>query len=146
MEPMVLRTSRGYWMRIGGLFVLFGLIALGIGVQAVRRGPPLMLAFAVALALTPAWLLWSRRRWVARLDSDGVQLRDGRRFAWANFEKVVAVYVQRGGARWLNHYELHFRDGRARLFHRMVDDAHDVLALLQALERGHNPFLLRSPG
>jgi hypothetical protein len=138
MNGIEAKTGKQYWQRITVLWAMFGL--MGFVITAMAREPAIGI-LGLLLMVTPAYMLWSRRRWwVERMDGDGILLRSGKRFAWADFDKVVDVHAVRGGARWHNHYELVFRGGRARVFDRMLANSAEVVAVLQALERRENPF------
>jgi hypothetical protein len=138
MNAIEAKTGRQYWRRIAILWAMFGLF--GFVITAMAKAPALGI-FGLVLMVAPAYLLWSRRRWwVARMDGDGVLMRSGKRFAWVDLEKVVDVTAVRGGAKWHNHYELVFRGGRARVFDRMLANSDEVVAVVQALQRGENPF------
>ena len=145
MQPIELKTGSTYWQRIGFLWGMFFLI--GFALSAVARRP-VMGIFGLVLMFAPALLLLNRRfTWVARLDSEGVVMRSGKRHAWRDFEKVIAVHAVKGGARWHNHYALIFKSGRGRIFDRMLANAPEVLAVVQMLEQGNNPFTgTKKPG
>ncbi len=138
MNAIQLQTGAQYWRRLALLWGLFALIGLAIAAVAKQ---PLLGVFGLLLMIAPAYMLLTRRIWwVSRMDGDGVTLISGRRFAWADFEKVIDVHAIRYSARWHNHYELVFRNGRARVFDRMLKNADDVVAALKALDRGERPF------
>jgi hypothetical protein len=139
MTAIDLKTSGAYWRRIGLLWAMFGFF--GLVMTAMARSPALGI-FGIVVVVAPAWLLWRRRvTWAARLDADGVLLRNGKRLPWADFEKVVDVHAVRGGARWHSHYDLVFRSGRASVFDRVLANADEAVRALKALERGENHFL-----
>jgi hypothetical protein len=137
MSAVEARTSKAYWLRIGVIWGMFGLF--GLAMTAVARQPAMGI-FGLLMMAAPAWLLLRRRAtWMLRIDDDGVTLRSGKRFAWAGFEKVVDVHAVRGGAKWHNHYELVFRDGRARVYDRVLENAQEVLGALKAVQQGERP-------
>jgi hypothetical protein len=138
MVPIDLKTAPAYWRRIALLWGMFGFFGLVIAAMAAS---PALGIFGLLLMLAPAWLLLRRRlTWAARMDGDGVTLRNGKRLAWSELEKVVDIQATRGGARWHNHYELIFRSGRACVFDRMLANANEVVAAVTVLARGENPF------
>ncbi len=117
---------------------MFGFFGFVISATAKQ---PLLGTIGLLVTLAPGWLLYRRRvSWLARVDDAGVTLLSGKRLAWSDFEKVVDVHAIQGGARWHNHYELVFRNGRARVFDRMLANAEEVVAVVKALERGEDPF------
>lgn len=144
--PLELPTARHYWHRIVWIYVLVApFVAMAAGQAALDYGRPERLemflglsGIAAFLLLVPTVLLLARRRWVARMDGDGVVLRNGRRFSWSDFRGVEARHNRR--LRIVNHYDLVFTDGRAGVFHRMVANPFELENVLYALERGENPF------
>jgi hypothetical protein len=117
---------------------MFGFFGLVISAMAAS---PVLGFFGLFLMIAPAWLLIQRRAtWIARMDADGVTLRSGKRFPWSDFEKVVDVQANRGGARWHSHYELFFHGGHARVFDRMLANADEAVAAVGTLAHGQNPF------
>ena len=138
MHTIEVKTGSQYWRRLAVLWAMFALI--GLAMVAVAR-QPLLAVLGLALAVAPAYMLYTRRIWwVARMDVEGVTLISGKRFAWADLEKVVDVIAMRYGGKWHNHYELVFHSGRARVFDRMLKNADEVMAAIKALERGERPF------
>jgi hypothetical protein len=98
-----------------------------------------MLVAAATLLAIPMFLMWTRRSWVARFDEHGVTLRNGRTFAWPDFERVVPRKM-RPRSYGINHYDLVFRTGKARVFHQMATNRAQVVSIVDALGRGENPF------
>ena len=138
MNAVEARTSKAYWRRIGALWAMFGVFGLVITAMASQ---PVVGIFGLLLMAAPAWLLLRRRAtWVRRMDGSGVTLRSGKQLGWADFEKVIDVHAIRGGSKWHNHYQLVFRNGSARVFDRMLENADEVLGVVKALERGQRPF------
>lgn len=146
--PLEVRTASHYWKRIILLYVLllpFVAVATAQGVREIRQDGLaqwekllMMLVVVLALLLTPCALLVARRHWVARFDEHGVTLRNGRRFLWENFLRVEERRSHRG--RFLNNYDLVFRDGTAGVFHHMAENYVEVIAVVGVLSRGENPF------
>jgi hypothetical protein len=138
MNPIEVRTGKAYWRRIGLLWGMFGFF--GLVMTAMARAPLLGIV-GLVMMIAPAWLLYQRRvLWVLRMDREGVTLRSGKRMPWGDLQQVVDVTAVRGGARWHNHYELVFRNGRARVFDRMLANADEVVRALGPLAHGQNPF------
>jgi hypothetical protein len=142
------RVSRGFWYRVGGLALLCGGMGAMLVAMAVRNlrspyggdatGAVIPIVMALLTAGIPVFLVMSRRRWVRRFDGHGVTLRNGRRFGWADLERVVVVHRRR----FINHYELRFRGGgRAFVFYLVLANRDEVLAVVQKLQQGQNPFV-----
>ena len=140
MTAIQLQTGPQYWRRLAIIWVLFGVI--GFAMAAVAKAP--LLGFSgLFQMIAPAYLPVTRYLWwVKRIDADGVALLSGKRFAWADFDKVMEITVSRYGSRRHNHYELVFKTGRGRVFDLMLKNRDEVLAALKALEAGERP----SPG
>jgi hypothetical protein len=154
MQAIEIKTAKSYWKRMGCLGAVFGsiaLLSLVAGVSSlVNPGPygndPRSVAIrtvpVVVLCLIPVFILrHSRQRWVARIDERGVTRRDGKLFAWGGFKGVRAIRRRPNAP--INHYELHFQDGSAHVYHQVTENAPEVLNLVSALERGVNPFAAR---
>jgi hypothetical protein len=152
VQAIDIKTARSYWWRMGCLGAILGgiaLIFLASGVRSLLNPSPYgddlgSVAFRtlviVAMCAFPAFVLRHfRRRWVTRIDERGVTRRDGKVFAWSGFKGVKAI--RRKGTGPINHYELHFQDGSAHVYHQVIENAREVLAVVTALERGPNPFL-----
>jgi hypothetical protein len=144
--PLELPTARHYWHRIVWIYVMVTPFAAMAGGQAALDfGRPERFEMVLGLSgvaafllLVPTVLLLARRRWVARMDHAGVVLRNGRRFAWADFRGVEPVRNRR--LRFVNHYDLVFTGGRAGVFHHMVANPFELENVLHALAHGENPF------
>jgi hypothetical protein len=133
MPVLEAKTSRAYWGRIAILWALFAFI--GLAISASARKPALGL-LGIAIALAPSAMLWRRRAtWVARLDDEGVTLRNGRRLSWSELEQVTDVHARRGAAEWHSHFELRFKRGRARVFDRMLANGDEVVGAIRAREK-----------
>lgn len=134
MSVLELQTGSQYWRRLALIWGMFAVI--GFAIAAVAKQP--LLGFTgLFLMVAPAYMLWSRRNsWVARMDGDGVGMISGKRFGWAEFEKVFEIKA-RGGH---SHYEIVFKGGRARVFDRMLSNKNEVVSVVAALGRGENPF------
>lgn len=136
MAPLEARTSRGYWTRLGCLGVMFGTFGGIFAWSGLRRlaepGPmgAVLLVLAVGVAFTPFLLVLNRRNWVRRIDDQGVLLRGGARLAWSDFERVATVRVRTA----VNHYELRFRTGVARIFPAVLENSDEVMAFVRKLE------------
>lgn len=69
----------------------------------------------MTLGLYPLLRRMLEKRFIARMDDAGVQLRSGRRIAWANFTSVERVTTSMHGARLSDEYVLRGQEGRASL-------------------------------
>jgi hypothetical protein len=144
---------------LGAIFGLLGLVFFAGGISSILNpspfGGPSVVGILLRCALLPfvCWVLpacglwWSRRRWTARFDAEGVSRRDGRRFVWGDFEGVTEVRRkhQRGT---INHYEVRFRGGElAYVFPAVTANHAEVMPVLHSLLRGENPFATaQTPG
>ena len=145
--PLIVVTSRGYWKRIQWLSIglgLFALIAFKTAIYNWDRGSDqrttayYMLGIAAFFCAVPLVYLWARTRWVQRFDEQGVTLRNGRTFAWKDFERVDVVRFQK--LRTTNNYNLVFKTGTAGVYHLMAENYGEVMEVVRALEAGTNPF------
>jgi hypothetical protein len=105
-----------------------------------RGGGAIWLIFAGLAFLLAPWIVLarSRRKWVAILDANGVTTRGGAVFRWNELLIVAEVHTRYGR---VNHVELVFRGGRARVFPLFVANAGEVAPVLVALRAGKNLFL-----
>ena len=145
--PLIVVTSRGYWKRIQWLSIGLGLFALLAIKTAIynwdggsdqRTTAYYMLGIAAFFCAVPLIYLWARTRWVLRFDEQGVTLRNGRTFAWKDFERVDVVRFQK--LRTTNNYNLVFKTGTAGVYHLMAENYGEVMEVVRALEAGTNPF------
>jgi hypothetical protein len=144
--PLEIPTARHYWRRIIWLYVgLSPFVLLGLAQASRDWGRPerqdmayAMIGVVIVMLALPTGLLLARRLWVARMDSDGVMLRNGRRFAWSSFKAVEPIKNRR--VRIINHYDLVFAEGRAGVFFRMAANQPEVEQVIVAIARGQNPF------
>jgi hypothetical protein len=120
MLPIELQVKQSYYTRV----LIIGLLSFGLGALA---------------------LLLEQRLWAKSFDREGVTRRDGRRFRWADLLAKNAVYNRRryGGQGALNNYELVFKDGikdgKALVFHLMLENQGEVLAFLDTLSAEGKP-------
>jgi hypothetical protein len=135
---VVVPTERGYWKRMTGLFVLSAAIAGLTVAQVVHSGTanPAFLVFAAVVLVLPTPFLIRRLTWIASLDEHGVTLRNGKKFKWASFESCTP---------FINHYDLYFRTGTARLYHRVATNQLELEAIAKELIAGDNRFTRQPP-
>ena len=145
-DQLVLITSRGYWSRIKWLsigvtpFILmaFSQAVHGWGGHDGHMMALMMMLVAAMMAAGPVLLLVARRRWVELFDHNGVQLRNGKRFKWIDFVRCEPRMNTR--LRTINNYDLVFRTGTAGVYHLMVENYGQLMAVIEQLKAGQNPF------
>jgi len=145
---VVVPTERGYWKRMAGLFVLSAAIAGLTVAQVVHSGTanPAFLLFAAVVLVLPTPFLIQRLTWIASLDEDGVTLRNGKKFKWANFESCTPRLLQRRPVRgFINNYDLHFKTGTVGLYHRVATNQLELEAIANELIAGDNRFTRQPP-
>ncbi|MCL4275328.1 MAG: hypothetical protein KJZ77_15765 [Anaerolineales bacterium] len=110
MLPLELEVKSSYTLRV--LFI--GLFTLGLGALA---------------------MLLEQRMWARTFTHEGVTRRDGKQFRWADLLEKNAVYIRQRGAGQgsLNNYELVFKDGKALVFHRMLENEGEVMRFLETV-------------
>ena len=112
MNPIEIEVKRSYYTRV----ILIGIFTLGIG----------------------ALLMYMEyRQWGQTFDSVGVTRKDGKRFLWADLQKKIFVHFRRyaGGKMGpLNHVELEFKDGKAKVFPLMLENSQQVLAYIEKFQ------------
>jgi hypothetical protein len=144
--PIEVKTGSAYWSRLGCIALLFGGLTItmvlmgvkGLGSQYGTGTAPWLILFGLALPVVPlVVMVRSRRTWAARLDARGVTIRSGRLLPWPELRSVVVVHTRYGQ---VNHYEIVFAGGRARVFPRVLGNAAEVMPALASLREGRNPF------
>jgi hypothetical protein len=142
MTTVLVKAAPSYWFRMVPPLILgavVGLVVVGRGLGDASGGG-VFVACGVLLAVAPLVILVrSRLSWASRIDPTGVTLASGRLLPWSDFRSVRTVHVR--GA--VNHYEIVFRSGVARIFPRVTQNSAQVLAVVAALERGGPPALPR---
>jgi hypothetical protein len=110
MDPIEARVRRSYYVRLA----IIGALTAGIG-----------------------WLLMGLeyRQWARQLDREGVTRRDGKRYAWADLKEVRCVEMRLSSGRpvGLNHVELHFNKGKAKIFPLMLENSLEVMRFVRHL-------------
>ena len=109
MNPIEIEVKRSYYIRV----IFIGIFTLGIG----------------------ALLMYLEyRSWGKTFDSAGVTRQDGKRLLWADLQKKTFVHWTRssgGKPGPLNHIELVFKEGNAKVFPLMLENVSDVMAYLE---------------
>lgn len=116
MLPIELQVKQSYYTQV----LIIGLLSLGLGALA---------------------MLLEQRLWAKSFDREGVTRRDGRTFRWADLLAKNAIYRQRrhGGQGALNNYELVFKNGKALVFHLMLENAGEVMSFLDTVSAESKP-------
>ena len=130
-------TERGYWKRMAGLVLLCAAIGGLTVAQVVHSGTanPAFLGFGALALFLPTPFLMQRMKWIASLDERGVALRNGKRYAWADFVRCEPRPLER-----VPMYDLVFATGTAGLHHRMAENQVELEAIAKELIAGTNRF------
>jgi hypothetical protein len=146
--PLVIVASREVYKRLRWIYLFvtpFAALAVAQAVHDWNRGDQqretaiYMLLLGAFMMGAPLFMLWARTRWVARMDEHGVTLRNGKTFAWKDYQRIEAVKNRK--LRMINHYELVFTTGRAGVFHLMAENYGEVMEIVRCFEDGGNPFV-----
>ncbi len=152
MKPIEVKTARSFAVRMAIVVVLPVFVGISVIVGALdnlraavnRTG----LAMGLLMAIVPILIISTqRRRWVWLIDDTGVRLRTGRLLPWSDWKgvRIVHVHTKYGPGAGINHYELTFTGGAARVFPIVTANADEVMALVHALEAGKRPWLPEPP-
>lgn len=98
----------------------------------VRRSYYYRLAFVGTMSFGIGFLLMGleHRQWVKFLDNQGITRRDGKQMQWNNLKSMRFVRWRNRSAR-LNHIELIFGNGRAKVFPEMIENVNEVMRFLK---------------
>lgn len=136
MEPVCVKYSREFWVRVGitgGIFALIGLVTLSIS-----RGRLSLIAVGVVPTLFYVTVMFvTNRKAIKLIDDEGVTRRDGKRLPWSEFKErrdvqSLSRYNQPMG---LNNIDLIFASGKARLFIHVVENAGEILNTVNELAK-----------
>lgn len=116
MFPIELQVKQSYYTQV----FIIGLLSLGLGALA---------------------MLLEQRLWAKSFDREGVTRRDGQTFRWADLLAKNAIYRQRRHGRQgaLNNYELVFKNGKALVFHLMLENTGEVMSFLDTVSVESKP-------
>ncbi len=130
MNPLEARVKKSYYVRVAIIGVLAFLPSLVLLFQLPGWTKTLTLIF-----LSPPFImLFLQRRWAKTFDDAGVTRRDGRQFRWSDLKDIKYVRVRlRSGQEVLNHVEVIFDGGKAMVFHLMLENANEVMGLIESL-------------
>ncbi len=124
MTSLRLRFHRSFYIRqglVGGMLLFFCLVMVLTMKQA---GALRYLAFLVFVG---PWLFLVSREYflaVSGMDEAGVTRRDGRRFLWTELHAMreVHMHLHAGQPGPLNHLDLLFAGGKARILFRVLEN------------------------
>lgn len=131
LNPLEARVKKSYYVRVAIIAVL----ACGPALFLLFRFPGWMKIFALIFMSPPFIMLFQQRRWAKLFDEFGVTRRDGRQFRWHDLKDIKYVRVRtKSGQLLLNHIELIFDGGKAFVFYLMLENAVEVMRLLENLQ------------
>jgi hypothetical protein len=97
----------------------------------VHLSPQCKILFALLSVMTVGamglFLWWHLRRWPARLDPDGMTLRNGKRLAWSEIAGVQHVVAMMYGLRFIERWEVRGRSALAVIVPNMLSEGKAVL-------------------
>jgi hypothetical protein len=120
MNPIEIKVRRSYYIRL----ILIAMFTLGIG--------------AILLFM-------EYRRWGRTFDGTGVTRQDGEQFFWTDLQKKVFIHRALPGSSHgpLNHIELVFSDGKALVFPQMLENAEEIMTLVERLSAKKENLTIR---
>lgn len=132
MKPIHLRFETSFFIRwglIGGMTLMMALVP----VMLMRSGGLLKMVMplgALAILLLP-WREW--RRAARIVDDEGITRHDGRRFLWSDLKKLQEVnFINRyGQSGSLNHLDIHFTTGHARILPMVLENGYAAIRHIQ---------------
>ncbi|MEW6209294.1 MAG: hypothetical protein AB1631_13060 [Acidobacteriota bacterium] len=125
------RVKKSYYTRVAIIAVIAFLPSLFL----LFKLPGWTKLLALLFSTPPFIMLLLQRRWAKLFDDAGVTRRDGRQFRWHDLKDIKYVRVRaRSGLTYLNHIELIFNDGKAMVFHLMLENAGEVMRRLEQLQ------------
>ncbi len=132
MKPIQLRFETSFFIR-WGLIVGMMLMMAMVPVLIMRSGGWWKLVMPVGALLL---LLLPLREWriAARIiDDEGVTRHDGKRFLWSELRRLQEVnFVNRYGQTGsLNHLDIYFTNGRARILPMVLDRGYEAIRHIQ---------------
>lgn len=132
MKPIQLRFETSFFVRWGLIAGLMLMMAM-VPVLIMRTGGwlKLVLPLGTLLLLLLPWREW--RMAVRLIDDKGVTRHDGKRFLWADLKKLQEVnFVSRYGQTGaLNHLDIYFVSGHARILPLVLDRGYEAIRLIQ---------------
>jgi len=139
MKKIHLQFERSFYLR-QGLVLGVTLFVIGVPFMVLRTGG-LLLWLLPLLGL--AAVLLSLREWriAARLvDEEGVTRYDGKRFFWDDLEELREVNQMNrcGQPGALNHMDILFKTGRARILPMVLDPGYAAIQFIKQLRAGRH--------
>nr|HMT09562.1 hypothetical protein [Pyrinomonadaceae bacterium] len=86
MQPIYVKYSREFWVRIaivGGIFAVIGLLTLSIS----RGRLPLIAVGVLPTLFYAAVMIFTHRKAIKTIDDTGITRRDGKRLLWADLKE-----------------------------------------------------------
>jgi hypothetical protein len=131
MTPLEARVKKSYYVRVAVIAVFAFLPSLFMLFQF----PGWTKLLALLFSTPPFIMLLLQRRWAKIFDDAGVTRRDGRKFPWHDLKDIKYVHVRlKSGQQVLNHIELIFAGGKAMVFYLMLENAGEVMRLVESLK------------
>lgn len=135
MKPVHLRFKRSFYIRhgiVGGMLSFFCFV---IVTMSLRHHGGILAKFAPLLFIGPWFAMIVREHRIAAclLDENGVTRNDGRRFSWSDFKEARKVHIILTGGQQgaLNHVDIIFANGFARILPFVLENAFDALRFLE---------------
>jgi hypothetical protein len=130
MKPIQLRFVRSFYVRHG---LVGGFVAvLALMIPLVMRHAGVAVWLAPPLLIGPVVFLVRREMRIAarQVDHEGVTRGDGQRFLWKDIQKIQDVHWirQNGQQGGLNHVDLVFAQGRARILFQVLENGLEAIA------------------
>lgn len=142
MDTIPVKYSREFWVRItvgGGVVSLLGLVML-----LFSRGRLVFIMIGVVpITIFVLVMIFSHRKAVRAIDSEGVTRRDGKRLPWSDLKerRDVQSISKYGQPMGLNNIDLIFGAGKASVFVHVIEDSGEIMA---AIEKYSEPMPTRS--
>ncbi len=131
MSLIEARVKKSYYVRVA----IIGVFAFLPSLVLLFQLPGWTKILGLIFLSPPFIMLFLQRRWAKVFDDWGVTRRDGRQFRWSDLKEIKYVRVRsRSGQSYLNHIEVIFEGGKAMVFHLMLENAHEVMSLLERFQ------------
>lgn len=144
MKRFELRFEKSFFIR-NGIVVAITLFFTTLPAMVMKNGG--LLAWMLPLtALFPLLLPLREWRIAARvIDEEGVTRHDGKRYLWTDLNELREVnFINRyGQTGFLNHLDIYFRTGRARILPLVLRDGYEAIL---AIKQHHGKPSAPEPG
>jgi hypothetical protein len=125
------RVKKSFYTRVA----IIAAVAFLPSLFLLFKLPGWMKLLALLFSTPPFIMLLLQRRWAKLFDDTGVTRRDGRQFGWHDLKDIKYVRVRaRSGQTYLNHIELIFNQGKAMVFHLMLENAGEVIERIKQIQ------------